>query len=317
MAQEFNPFSVTVDTKLATTIQQWQEYLLAERRLSALTAKSYEFDLKEFFDFLKQHLGKVASLTDLEDLKITDFRSFLVWRTEQKITRSSLARGLSTLKNFFRFLMKLGLVQNNAIMAVKSPRKPHLLPHPLTPEDAKKFLELAKDMNKKPWQGYRDHALYTLLYGCGLRIAEALSLNVKDVTGNSDVLVITGKGNKQRLVPLLPAVHHALLVFLKHHPDPRPDAPLFIGSRGDRINPGVVQRNVREIRHAMGLPDTVTPHAFRHSFATHLLQGGGDLRTVQELLGHASLSATQRYTEITTEHLDQVYEHAHPRAHSK
>lgn len=317
MTQEFNPFEITVDTKLANTIQEWQEYLLAERRLSSLTAKSYEFDLKEFFDFLHQHLGKAVDLKDLEDLKITDFRAFLVWRSEQKITRSSLARGLSTLKNFFRFLMKQGLVQNNAIMAVKSPKKPHLLPHPLTPEDAKKFLELARDMNKKPWQGYRDSALYTLLYGCGLRIAEALSLNVKDVTNNSDVLVITGKGNKQRLVPLLPAVHHALILYLNHHPYPQPDSPLFIGSRGDRINPGVVQRNVREIRHAMGLPDTVTPHAFRHSFATHLLQGGGDLRTVQELLGHASLSATQRYTEITTEHLDQVYEHAHPRAHSK
>lgn len=317
MAQEFNPFSVTTDTKLTDTIQQWQEYLLAERRLSPLTAKSYEFDLKEFFDFLNKHLGKVITLEDLKDLKITDFRSFLVWRTEQKITRSSLARGLSTLKNFFRFLTREGLVKNDAIMAVKSSKKPHILPHPLSPEDAKTFLALAKDMNKKPWQGYRDCALYTLLYGCGLRIAEALALNVKDITNNPDTLIITGKGNKQRLVPVLPAVHHALFLFLKHHPNPQPDAPFFIASRGDRINPGVVQRNVRTIRHAMGLPDTVTPHAFRHSFATHLLQGGGDLRSVQELLGHSSLSATQRYTEITTEHLEQVYDHAHPRAHSK
>ena len=317
MTSEFNPFSVTVDTKLADYIQKWQDYLLAERRLSDLTVKSYSFDLKEFFDFLKQHLGKIVSVQDLEKLKITDFRAFLVWRSDQQITRSSLARGLSTLRNFFRFLTHEGCAKNNAIMAVRSAKSGHSLPHPMTPQDAQEFLKLAKEMNKKPWQGYRDSALYTLLYGCGLRISEALSLNVKDITKKTDTLLITGKGHKQRLVPVLPAVHHALLLYLKHHPYPRPESPLFVGSRGDRINPGVVQRNVRIIRHAMGLPDTVTPHAFRHSFATHLLQGGGDLRTVQELLGHESLSATQRYTEVTTEHLEEVYEHAHPRAYSK
>ena len=144
MTQEFNPFSVTVSPKLAETIQKWQDYLLAERRLSVLTAKSYAFDLKEFFDFLNQHLGKVVDLNDLNDLKITDFRAFLVWRSDQKVTRSSLARGLSTLKNFFRFLTREGQVTNNAIMAVKSAKKPHLLPHPLTPEDARKFLEHAQ-----------------------------------------------------------------------------------------------------------------------------------------------------------------------------
>ncbi|MBQ3695506.1 MAG: tyrosine recombinase XerC [Alphaproteobacteria bacterium] len=317
MTQEFNPFSVTVTTNLIEKIESWQRYLLTERRLSELTGESYLFDLKEFFDFLKQHLGRVIDVQDLEKLTITDFRSFLMWRSDQKIARTSMARGVSALKNFFRFLAREGIVQNDAIMSIKSAKVGHGLPHPLTVEDAQKFLELAQGMNKTSWEGYRDKALYTLLYGCGLRISEALSLNIKDVTQNPSVLVITGKGNKQRLVPVLPAVHHAIQLYLNHHPHPMPEAPLFIGSRGDRINPGVVQRNVRTIRHAMGLPDTVTPHAFRHSFATHLLQGGGDLRTVQELLGHSSLSATQRYTEITMEHLEEVYEHAHPRAHSK
>ena len=317
MVQEFNPFSITVTTKLAKEIDAWQQYLLTERRLSDLTGKSYLFDLKEFCDFLKEHLGHPVDLEDLQKLQITDFRSFLTWRADQKVARSSMARSVSSLKNFFKFLVREGVVHNEAVMAVKSAKVGHGLPHPLTPEDARQFLDLAQSMNKKPWQGYRDRALYTLLYGCGLRIAEALSLDVKDVNNNPHELIITGKGKKQRLVPVLPAVHHALQLYLNHHPHPVPDAPLFMGSRGDRINPGVVQRNVRAIRHAMGLPDTVTPHAFRHSFATHLLQGGGDLRTVQELLGHASLSATQRYTEITTEHLEQVYEHAHPRAHSK
>ena len=317
MTQEFNPFSVTATTKMSQEIEAWQKYLLTERRLSDLTGKSYLFDLKEFFDFLFQHLGHEVDVEDLKELKITDFRSFLTWRADQKVARASMARSVSCLKNFFRFLARENVVHNDAIMAVKSAKVGHGLPHPLTAEDAKQFLELAKDMAKTPWEGYRDKALYTLLYGCGLRISEALSLNVKDVTSNPNVLVITGKGNKQRLVPVLPAVHHELLLYLNHHPNPTPESPFFVGTRGDRINPGVVQRNVRIIRHAMGLPETVTPHAFRHSFATHLLQGGGDLRTVQELLGHASLSATQRYTEITTEHLEQVYEHAHPRAHSK
>lgn len=317
MTQEFKPFEMTTTPKLLEKIQAWQQYLLTERRLSDLTGKSYLFDLKEFFDFLFQHIGHEIDTSDLKELKITDFRSFLTWRADQKVARSSMARSVSCLKNFFKFLVREGLVHNDAIMAVKSARVGHGLPHPLTAEDAKKFLDLAKDMAKTSWEGYRDKALYTLLYGCGLRISEALSLNVKDVINNPQVLVITGKGNKQRLVPVLPAVHHELFLYLKHHPHPMPDAPFFVGTRGDRINPGVVQRNVRFIRRAMGLPDTVTPHAFRHSFATHLLQGGGDLRTVQELLGHASLSATQRYTEITTEHLEQVYEHAHPRAHSK
>lgn len=317
MTQEFKPFSVTVTTNLSDKIDAWQQYLLTERRLSDLTGKSYLFDLKEFFDFIFQHLGHVCDVTDLEKLKIADFRAFLVWRSENKVGRASLARGVSTLKNFFKFLVRENVVHNDAIMSLKSAKVPKGLPHPLTAQDAVQFLELAKDMAKTSWEGYRDSALYTLLYGCGLRISEALALNVQDVQNHEKVLVITGKGNKQRLVPVLPAVYHAIQLYLNHHPFLKPEGPLFVGTRGDRINPGVVQRNVRMIRRAMGLPDTVTPHAFRHSFATHLLQGGGDLRTVQELLGHSSLSATQRYTEITTEHLEEVYEHAHPRAHSK
>ncbi len=317
MIQEFKPFSITTSKKLQKYIEDWQAYLLSQRRLSELTASSYLFDLKEFFDFLMGHLGEKADVVDLQALKIADFRAFLVWRANQKVSRTSMARGVSTLKNFFRFLTKEGIVQNNAIMAVKSAKVGHALPHPLSEEDAKKFLELAATMNKQPWQCYRDKALYILLYGCGLRIAEALALNVCDVVGAPDVLRIIGKGKKERLVPVLPAVNHAIKIYLNHHPNPRPESPLFVAARGDRINPGVVQRNVRAIRHAMGLPETVTPHALRHSFATHLLQGGGDLRTVQELLGHSSLSATQRYTEITTEHLEKVYRDTHPRAKLK
>lgn len=317
MTQEFKPFSITTDKKLQAKINDWQKYLLSERRLSEATGSSYLFDLKEFFSFLYEHFAQQITLKELQELTLVDFRSFLVWRSEQKISRTSMARGVSSLKNFFRFLMQEGSVQNKEIMALKSAKVPHSLPHPLSAENAKQFLALAKEMANEPWEGYRDKALYTLLYGAGLRIAEALSLNVKDVTQNTDALRIIGKGKKERLVPLLPPVLHELKIYLNHHPHPMPDEPLFVGTRGDRINPGVVQRNVRKIRHAMGLPSTVTPHAFRHSFATHLLQGGGDLRSVQELLGHSSLSATQRYTEITTEHLEKVYAKAHPRANIK
>ena len=315
MEVKFNPFESTTTEKVRQIIQKWQEYLVSERRLSLLTAESYLEDLKEFFTFLLDALGKEADLKDLEDLKITDFRAFLAWRANQKISKSSIARGVSALKNFFRFLMREKLVENKAIMAVRSARPNKILPHPLSAEQAKRFLKFAYSMQKEHWQGERDVALFTLMYGAGLRIAEALSLNVKDIPLDAEAMVITGKGNKQRLIPLLPMVRGAIKKYLSVHPCSTPDAPLFVGARGDRISPRVVQRNVEKIRNAMNLPDTVTPHALRHSFATHLLQGGGDLRSVQELLGHSSLSATQRYTEITLQDLDRVYNKAHPRAH--
>ena len=313
MKPEFNPFESTTTEKLRQTLQKWQEYLTSEKRLSVLTAESYLEDLKEFFTFLLEYLGQEVDLKDLEELKITDFRAFLAWRAQQKIAKSSIARGVSALKNFFRFLMRENLIQNKAIMAVRSARPNKILPHPLSADQAQKFLKLARSMQKDSWQGERDVALFTLMYGAGLRIAEALSLNVGDIPLEAEAMTITGKGNKQRLIPLLPAVRQAIKKYLESHPCPTPDTPLFIGVRGDRINPGVVQRTVRKIRYTMGLPDTVTPHALRHSFATHLLQGGGDLRSVQELLGHSSLSATQRYTEITLQDLDRVYNKAHPR----
>ena len=316
MEVKFNPFESTATEKVRETIQKWQEYLISERRLSLLTAESYLEDLKEFFTFLLDSLGKEAELKDLEDLKITDFRAFLAWRADQKISKASIARGVSALKNFFRFLMREKMLENKAIMAIRSARPNKILPHPLSADQAQKFLKEARAQQKELWQGERDVALFTLMYGAGLRIAEALSLNIKDIPLNQEAMVITGKGNKQRLIPLLPAVREAIKKYLQVYPCPTPNAPLFIGARGDRITPRVVQRNVEKIRYALNLPDTVTPHALRHSFATHLLQGGGDLRSVQELLGHSSLSATQRYTEITTQDLDRVYNKAHPRAHS-
>lgn len=317
MEKKYKPFSLTCDKNLQKLLQNWLDRLLLEQRFSHKTVVSYETDLKEFLNFLSDYLEETVTLSHLKKLTVSDFRAFLSWETNQKITRSSIARHLSSLRNFFKFLTRNNILENASISAIRSARPQKTLPKPLSVNDAKRFLEAAQNMNKKTWEAKRDVALYTLLYGCGLRISEALSLNIRDIPITEDVITITGKGNKQRIVPLLPAVKQALKKYLKINPYNTPNSPLFVGARGERMNPGVIQRNVRFIRRYLNLPDTVTPHALRHSFATHLLQAGGDLRTVQELLGHSSLSATQRYTEITLEHLQDVYQQSHPRAHIK
>ncbi|MDD3668908.1 MAG: tyrosine recombinase XerC [Alphaproteobacteria bacterium] len=303
------------DSSLNTLIREWRDYMMLERRLARHTADAYLQDMQAFFAFLAPHLEKPEiALADIRSLGVSDFRAFLVARSGRNISRPSLARGMSALRHFYKYLTARDLAENTAIMAVRSARIGRTLPHPLSVEDARRFLDKASETAAQPWQAKRDRALYLLMYGCGLRIAEALSLNVGDVAGAGSAFTITGKGGKQRVVPLLPVVKKAIGACLSAHPCPDTRAPLFVGKQGDRLNPGVVQRNVRSIRYALNLPDTLTPHALRHSFATHLLQGGGDLRTVQELLGHASLSATQRYTEVTTIQLKKVYDRAHPRA---
>ncbi len=317
MTTEYKTITQTCSLKLEKIVDAWQKNLLLERRLSVKTGESYQIDLKEFFTFLSSHLKKEIDVSDLKKLGVSDFRAFLVWRMNQDMSRASIARGMSAVRNFFKYLSRNDILENTAVLSVRSARPGKTLPKPLSVDDAVRFLKVAETMAKETWEAKRDVALYMLLYGCGLRIAEALSLNVGDFPTRAESFTITGKGNKQRMIPILPSVRQAVSAYLKTRPNPEANTPLFIGARGDRLNPGVVQRNVRLIRRSLNLPDTVTPHALRHSFATHLLQGGGDLRTVQELLGHASLSATQRYTEITMEHLQEVYEHAHPRAHLK
>ncbi len=314
MIEEYKPLSTTITPKLKNTIDAWQKNLRFERRLSIKTADSYLIDIKEFFHFLNHFFEKEIDISDLKKLKISDFRSFLAWRSEQGVTRSSIARGVSTLRNFFKYGARNALFENQAIMAIRTGRKSKILPKPLSVDDAFKFLDAVKYLAQDTFQEKRDTALYMLLYGCGLRINEALSLNICDFPLDRDAFTLLGKGNKERLVPLLPLVKKSVKEYLKYHPFRDRNAPLFVGTRGDRLNAGVVQRNVRGIRNYLNLPESVTPHALRHSFATHLLQGGGDLRTVQELLGHSSLSATQRYTEISTEQLIDVYQKAHPRA---
>ena len=300
------------DTKDA--IEDWQRWILDERKSSIHTLAAYSRDLAAFLDFLYEQLRRPAELNDLNKLVVEDFRKFLESRINHGISHSSIARSMSTLRNFFRFLDRTGRVRNATIKAVRSPKPKPPIPKPISIEDSLDVIKAVSELSDTPWISKRDVAVFTLLYGCGLRIDEALSLNNVDKP-DGDVMTITGKGNKQRIVPILPIVCDAIKVYIEACPFlEQPDNPLFVGARGGRLNAGVVQRQMRKVRDRLGLPSTATPHALRHSFATHLLSAGGDLRTIQELLGHSSLSTTQRYTSVDTKRLLEVYKKAHPRA---
>lgn len=305
-------FSAAEDALVA--IADWQRWLADERHGSAHTLDAYSRDLALFMGFLAGHLGGLPGLADLAALKPGDFRAFLAARAKEGAAHSSQARLMSTLRNFFRFLERTGRNTNTAFRAVRPPRPAPPLPKPLTAADASELMDAAAALPAKRWIAKRDAALMLMLYGCGLRIDEALSLS-RSQAPQGEAMVITGKGRKQRVVPVLPIVIEALADYLADCPYRLgPDDPLFVGSRGGRLNPGVVQRQLRTLRGFLGLPETATPHALRHSFATHLLGAGGDLRTIQELLGHASLTTTQRYTGVDAARLVSVYDRAHPRA---
>ncbi len=314
--------SMPGDAGLRRAVAGWYDRLAAERRASPHTLDAYARDLSAFLGFLARHTGGPPGLSVLDDLKPGDFRAWLARRTREGLARSSTARALSVVRGFFRYLDREGLVHNAAISAVRSPKLPHAVPRALSVDEAAEVLGAAAsplDGETPAWVAARDTAIFALLYGCGLRIGEALGLDRRDATpwaeGSAETMVIDGKGGKQRLVPLLPAVRRAVADYLRLYPGCLPaDGPLFVGVRGGRLNPRMVQGRLAELRAQLGLPAQATPHALRHSFATHLLAGGGDLRTIQELLGHASLSTTQRYTDVDASRLMEVYRHAHPRA---
>lgn len=311
------PIHFAAQPDLMSAVEAWRGWLAGERRASPHTLDGYCRDLSSFLAFLVGHLGGEADLAALADLAPADFRAFLAARQADGLSRSSMARLMSTLRGFFKFLDSQDLIHNPAIGAVKAPRPPKSVPKPLAADEALEALANAGELHDEPWLAARDVALFTLLYGCGLRLGEALGLSRRDVP-KGESMVVTGKGRKQRIVPVLAVVREALAEYLEQCPyPPGPDQPLFVGARGGRLNPGVVQRQMRRLRLMLGLPETATPHALRHSFATHLLAGGGDLRTIQELLGHSSLSTTQRYTKVDAARLKGVYDQAHPRAKVK
>ncbi|MGN1062839.1 MAG: site-specific integrase, partial [Alphaproteobacteria bacterium] len=230
MHEQYKNFQQTIDANVADCIQKWHNNLVLERRLSLLTGEAYLMDMKEFMSFLFDYQNAPVTLKTLKNMTISDFRAFLVHRATQKSSRASTARCLSALRNFFKFLARQSILENQAIMSVRSPHPPKVLPKPLAVDEAQRFLAAADHFAREPWQGARDKALYMLLYGCGLRIAEALSLNIQDFPKTGDAFTITGKGNKQRLVPLLPVVKKAVTTYLRIHPNPIETAPLFVGS---------------------------------------------------------------------------------------
>ena len=299
--------------------QHWRRWLSDERRASPHTLDAYTRDLAAFLAFLTDHLGGKPGLTHLAALTVADFRSWLARRVGRGLAPSSTARAIAVVRGFFRHLDRRGLVHNPALTALRTPKQRRPVPRPLSVADARAAVSTAGDLGTAPWISKRDTALVALLYGAGLRIGEALALDRHDLpadaAGDDAVLVVAGKGGKQRMVPLLAVVRAAIAAYVAACPYRLPaDGPLFVGARGGRLNAGVVQHAFRRLRGFLGLPESATPHALRHSFATHLLGRGGDLRTIQELLGHASLSTTQRYTEVDMESLLADYRKAHPRA---
>ena len=303
---EFN-----ADDTLLPIIADWQDWLVKQRLYSQCTLDAYSRDLAIFLK--KTSPDKLLSLTDLEGLQVRDFRRFLSERAAQNINKSSMGRELSAIKNFFKWLDRSEIIRNPAISVISTPRKNKVLPKAVDDEDAFDILAEAVDVASDAWQGLRDRAILSLLYGCGLRISEALALNVGDITDQSDFLRVKGKGNKERIVPLLPIIRQCIDAYLAKSPyQPSVGEPLFLGARGERLSPRIIQRQMQKLRVRIGLSDNLTPHALRHTFATQLLQKGVDLRSIQELLGHSSLITTQRYTDVQIETLKKDYAKAHP-----
>ncbi len=305
-----------VAPKVAAEIEHWLHHLATERRLSPKTLEAYRRDVRQFLSFLAGHLGGAPSLAALATLEPADVRAFLSARRSENIGSRSLMRALAGLRAFARFLERGGKGKVGALAAVRAPKVAKTLPRPLPVAAAKHFADpdLAAGDGRSPWIHARDAAVLALLYGCGLRISEALGLKRGNV-GGRDALTVTGKGRKERMVPLIAPVQKLVTSYLALCPFDLPEhGPLFVGAKGGPLSPRLVQLVMARLRGALGLPETATPHALRHSFATHLLARGGDLRSIQELLGHASLSTTQIYTEVDADRLIAAYRSAHPRA---
>lgn len=292
----------------------WNRYLKSEKNFSAHTIRAYQTDLTQFFEFMHGHLEKRVSLSDLASLPLRDFRSWMARKTMDGVASSSRARSLSGVRNFYKWMDKNGVLHNPFAAQLATPKRHAKVPRPIDVTYVFKLIDEAAN-NITDWAGLRDYALFSLLYGSGLRIGEALSLNVGDWPEKGLSLRLMGKGQKEREVPLLPEVRRRVETYRHAAPlSDAADAPLFCGVQGKRLNQGVAQKTMRDLRVTLGLPDTVTPHALRHSYATHLLGAGLNLREVQELLGHASLSTTQRYTEVDHEKMLEIFQKAHPRA---
>ena len=304
---------------LAAEVVRWLSHLSAERRMSPKTVEAYERDVRQFLGFLTEHAGELVTLKSLAAIEPRDVRAFMASRRAGGIGSRSLMRSLAGARSLARFLERNGKGKVGALSAVRAPKVPKTLPKPISIDAAKQLTDtdLRAGEEREPWVLARDAAVLALLYGSGLRISEALGLTREAVPapGKGDAITVTGKGSKTRMVPVLPRVLELIAEYVSLCPYDLPDTkPIFLGAKGGPLSPRIMQLTMARLRGALGLAETATPHALRHSFATHLLARGGDLRAIQELLGHASLSTTQIYTAVDTEQLLSVYRSAHPRA---
>ncbi len=309
----------SADQSVALQMSRWLAHLRSERRLSPKTLEAYARDLRQCLDFLCEHWGARVTLAKFSKLEASDIRAFMAMRRTEAIASRSLMRALAGLRSFGRFLEREGKGKVGALSAIRAPKVGKTLPKPLPMAAAKRLADADERAGeaRETWVLARDAAVMALLYGSGLRISEALGMKRRDVPrpGEGDVLIVTGKGNKTRMVPVLQKVLQLIEDYAAICPYALPpEGPVFVGARGGPLSPRIIQLAMARLRGALGLPDSATPHALRHSFATHLLSRGGDLRAIQELLGHSSLSTTQIYTGIDSERLLEVYRSAHPRS---
>jgi len=310
------PDTLAISPGARDALAGWLDHIRAIEGAADKTVDAYRADVAGFLGFMAHHHGDRQGRAALARVDLRDMRAWMAHERGRGVGPRSLARALSAVKSFYRWLSDRDGFDATAVLATRSPKFTRKLPRPLSQEAAGEVIETTTHQTSEPWIGARDAAVVTLLYGCGLRISEALGLVGRDMP-LPDVLRITGKGNKERLVPVLPAARAAVETYAALCPYPlEADAPLFRGARGGALNPRLVQKAMERARMQLGLPATATPHALRHSFATHLLSAGGDLRAIQELLGHASLSTTQAYTAVDSARLMEIYEASHPRARS-
>ncbi len=297
------------DEELSKIIERWLEWLKTQRNCSSCTINSYLSDLNIFLKYLGD---EKTGIKDLEAMDIRDFREFFSTRAKLHIGKATIAREEAAIRNFFKWMDENNIIRNTAIFQISTPKLPKILPRSLDVDTTFDVIEEAAKTGSEPWIGARDMAIFTLLYGCGLRISEALNLNVEDINA-SEFIKIHGKGNKDRYVPILPIVVERIEQYKACCPyHLEKNGALFLGAKGERLSPRIIQRKLQKIRMELNLPESVTPHVLRHSFATHLLAEGSDLRSIQELLGHASLSSTQRYTDVNLEKIVKEYQKAFP-----
>jgi integrase/recombinase XerC len=295
--------------ELNDKIDLWLQRLQNIRGFSIHTVNAYSRDLNIFLKYLYQQNNQLPNINDFQNITPQIFRSFLSYRFKKNISKSSTAREISALRSFFQYLSQQKIINNTSLSVISSPKQDKTLPKALNTKDTTDILENVIH-NKIDWLGLRDYAILTLLYGAGLRISEAINLNINDFN-EKDYIVIKGKGNKERIVPVLPIIKDRINKYIEACPyNFKNGEALFVGKRGERISPRIIQRRLAQLREELKLPDIITPHALRHSFATHLLSQGVNLRSIQELLGHSSLSTTQRYTKIDEHHLRQEYDKA-------